>query len=107
MKSFARPVVETLCVPNAVYMNIINRIIDDLNPDSMYWTGSVSMECAGVEYEFNASIIIYRNREDLPEGTTYPIESFVPVWYELNAYRENEEAPIDTNFDFRKLNQFL
>lgn len=63
-----------------------------------YYSGSVEILDGDTECRFTASLIIYRQSEQLPEGTISPISDVVPVWWECHTTIGIEEVLNDCDF---------
>lgn len=63
-----------------------------------YYSGSVRVIEGDVETSFTASLIIYRTKEQMPEGALSLITDVVPVWWECHTTIGSEEILNDCDF---------
>lgn len=63
-----------------------------------YFSGSVEGGAEGAAWRLTASVIVYRRRVSLPEGTAEPIADLVPVWWEFHTFAAKGEVPNDFSF---------
>lgn len=73
---------------------------------SDYFNGSVECETPEARLRLVATLIIYRRKETLPEGTVRrPVANIVPVWWELVS--TCEEGVVANDFSFAELKPYL
>lgn len=81
-----------------LYLETASRLTEAVGPAS-YFSGSFAFLHGGTECRFTGSVIVYRQRESLPEGACERIADFVPVWWEFHTRVDEQEVLNDFSFD--------
>lgn len=87
-----------------LYLQTAARLHDAIDGKD-YFSGSVRFSFEGIECRLVASLIVYRTREERPEGVAAPVSDLVPVWWEFHTTGPDGELPND--FSFTELTPFL
>ena len=73
--------------------------------DGGYYSGSVECAVGEIVCRLTASLILYRRRDEWPEGRRFRLTDVVPVWWEFHIVTTEGEVPND--FSFTDLKPFL
>ncbi len=80
-----------------VYEELAAQLRQELAGKS-YYSGSVTIVDSDVECRLTATLIIYRSKEQNPDGDIAPIVDVVPVWWECHTTIGIEEQMNDCDF---------
>ena len=70
-----------------------------------YFSGSVSFPFKGIDCRLTASLVVCRERVELPEGCVDRISDLIPVWWEFTTGVDGRDECND--FSFSDLKEFL
>lgn len=87
-----------------LYRETAERLIEAIGSEN-YFSASVTFPFDGVDCRLRASVIVYRERRSLPEGTFDAVVDLVPVWWEFHTDTATGEQLND--FDFAELKRYL
>lgn len=72
-----------ITVEDAVYAEAASALLEAIG-DGYYYNGTVEVDGDGFYSTLTATLIVYRDKEALPEGgAVYPVSDLVPVWWEF------------------------
>ncbi len=78
------------CVSIELYEEVAARLQDAIDGGN-YYSGTLNFLFGEIEWRFTASLIVYRERCERPEGVEYPITNLVPVWWEFHTVGDQGE----------------
>ncbi len=67
-----------------------------------YFSGSVEIEGDRFHSVLTVSVVVYRGRMELPEGTVHAIVDLVPVWWEFSTTLPDGDEVLN-DFSFAEL----
>lgn len=82
-----------------LYLETAARLREAVGPAN-YFSGTFTFGYGATECRFTGSVIVYRQRESLPEGECERIADFVPVWWEFHTATNGREVLNDFSFDY-------
>lgn len=84
-------------VSSELYDQIACRLREAFG-DAGYFSGSVECAAAETECRLTVSLILYRSRDEWPEGAQLRLTDAVPVWWEFHTVTAGVEEPNDFSF---------
>ena len=87
-----------------LYRETAERLIEAIGSEN-YFSASVTFPFDGIDCRLRASVIVYRERRSLPEGTFDAVADLVPVWWEFHTDIATGEQLND--FDFSEMKRYL
>lgn len=93
-----------ICISSEFYDEVACRLLDAIGSKG-YFSGSIECEVAGIACRLTASIILYRTRDERPDGDRFPITDAVPVWWEFHTV--TPEGEVINDFSFAELKLWL
>ena len=84
-------------VSSELYLEVAARLAEAIGGGS-YFSGSLTFPFGDMECRLTASVIVYRRREQLPEGDRDAIADLVPGWWEFHTVGSDGEALNDFSF---------
>lgn len=84
-------------VSSELYDQIACRLREAFG-DAGYFSGSVDCAAGETECRLTASLVLYRCRDEWPEGPQLRLTDAVPVWWEFHTVTAGVEEPNDFSF---------
>ncbi len=87
-----------------LYQITAQKLLDHIEGKNFY-SGSFSFNYGSKSCRFVATIIVYRQKIEFPEGPVDQIIDLVPVWWEFQT--EDDNGPCPNDFSFNDLKKFI